>query len=53
MMFLQFFSVIMASAINDAYVVHIEEIKKLYLDKFINKWCDFDKEVNIFLFKFD
>ena len=51
MMFLQFFAVIVASAIDEAYVVNLDELEKIHLDKFINKWCHFDKQV-IKLFKF-
>lgn len=45
MMFLQFFSVIMASAIDEAYLINIEEMHKVHIDKFINKWCNYDQEV--------
>lgn len=54
MMFLQFFTVIVASAIDEAYVVNLDELQKIHLDKFINKWCHFDKQVKknyIFIFK--
>jgi len=49
MMFLQFFAVIMASAINEAYVFNLEDLKKIHIDKFINKWCHYDKQVQFLL----
>jgi len=50
MMFLQIFAVLMASAIDEAYVVNLVELQKIHLDKFINKWCRFDKKVSTNIF---
>ncbi len=45
MMFLEFFSVIIASALNDTYVINLQELRKGQIQKFKNKWAFYDKEV--------
>lgn len=47
MMFVEFFAVIIASAVNDTYVINLQEIKKTQLNKFKNKWTIYDKDVKL------
>ncbi len=49
MMFLQFFSVVIASTVNDTYVINLEELKKAQLNKFKKKWIHYDKECSGFM----
>jgi hypothetical protein len=45
MMFLEFFSVIIASTVNDTYVINLVELKKAQINKFKQKWVAYDKDV--------
>jgi hypothetical protein len=45
MMFIEFFAVIIASAVNDTYVINLQELRKGQIQKFKNKWSTYDKEV--------
>lgn len=49
MLFVQFFSVIIATTIIDTYSINLEPPKKAHLDKFMNNWIKYDKEVLIIL----
>jgi hypothetical protein len=52
MMFLEFFSVVIASSVNDTYVVKLEELRKSQINKFKQKWTAYDKEVSYTLIIF-
>jgi hypothetical protein len=45
MMFLEFFAVIIASTVNDTYVINLIELKKAHINKFKQKWALYDKQV--------
>ena len=44
MMFLEFFSAVISSAMNDTYAMNLEELKISEINKFKKKWIKFDKE---------
>lgn len=47
MLFVQFFAVIMASTIIDTYSIILQPPQKANLEKFMNHWIKYDKEVRI------
>ena len=49
MMFLEFFSVVIASAMNDTYVLNLEELKQGQINKFKTKWANYDKNCTGFM----
>ena len=49
MMFMEFFSVIIASAVNETYVINLQELRIGQIQKFRNKWAFYDKEVYLII----
>ena len=49
MMFLEFFSAVISSAMNDTYAMNLEELKISEINKFKKKWIKFDKEGSGFI----
>ena len=49
LMFLNFFSAVISTAMNDTYVTNLEELKIGEINKFKNKWIKYDKKCTGFM----